>query len=428
MQNMPPPLRFRAASWVLYDLANTIFSAAITFLFVPNIAAASTGLINSLAMIVAGIGTPIFASLADRTGNAGRYNTIATLVCIVALSLLGVFESTPALLTTFFIATLFYQAALVFYNSLLPSVALENRLGLVSGLGVGLGYLGTVLTLVVFLPLQRVMGLQSEFFPVALAFLVFALPCMLLVRDRRPINREKITLPLVRQQWAELLETLRTLPKTPALMWFLIANFWAVDVLNTAILFYGRFLKDSFEPLAKRGELSLLGYHIFNIQDFIIIGGLAVNLPALIYGLGLGHFADRFGARKMYLISIASFSVGLIGAGIFGGWAPLWFLISICFFAGLGLAGVWTVGRKILIELVPRDLVARYFGLYGITNKVSVIGSTVCGVMLQYFGPRWAILSQVFPLLLAFFCLYMMWKSTHNSTSDEKNKASRSSP
>jgi UMF1 family MFS transporter len=414
METMPPPLRFRAASWVTYDLANTIFSAAVTFLFVPNIAAASTGVINSLAMIAAAIATPLFASLADRTGQASRYNTIATLICIAAMTLFGVFTTTPALLMAFFVATLFYQAALVFYNSLLPSVATENRLGVVSGLGVGLGYIGTVLTLIIFLPVQRSLGLRAGFFLCAFAFLIFALPCMLLVRDRRPIIPEKISLPLIRQQWGELLHTLYSLPKTPALMWFLIANFWAVDVLNTAILFYGRFLKDSFEPLAKAGELSLFGYPITDIQNFIIIGGLAVNLPALVYGLTLGYLADRFGSRKMYVVSIAAFSLGLVGAGIFGGWAPLWFLVSISILAGLGLAGVWTVGRKLLIELVPRDLVARYFGLYGITNKVSVIGSTVCGLMLQYFGPRWAILSQVLPLLLAFFCMYMMWRSSRD--------------
>jgi len=43
-------------------------------------------------------------------------------------------------------AMMFFQAALVFYNSLLPSVASEEHIGLVSGLGVGLGLSGTVFT------------------------------------------------------------------------------------------------------------------------------------------------------------------------------------------------------------------------------------------------------------------------------------------
>ncbi len=404
---MDKPHKFLTASWVLYDLANTVFSATITFIFAKHVGAASTGMVNSLAMVAAGVATPLFASLADRTGRAGGYNSIATLICIAAMASFGMVSSTSALLTAFFVATLFYQAALVFYNSLLPSVAGEEHMGLVSGLGVGLGYLGTVFTLVIALPLENRLGLRPAYFLTALTFLICALPCMLLVRDRRPIIRDPVTLSLIRGQWWELLGTIRNLPRQPALMWFLLANFCAVDVLNTAILFYGRFIQDCFKPLADSGNLTLFG-RPYPLSTFLIIGGLAVNVPALGYGLILGYFADRFGSARMFVVSIACLSGGLAGAAFFGGWAPMLFLVSICFFGGLGLAGIWTVGRKMLIQLVPRELVARYFGLYGITNKVSVVGSTVCGVMISLYGPRIAILSQVLPLLIAFFCMYRM--------------------
>jgi UMF1 family MFS transporter len=414
-----PPLPYRTTSWVLYDLANTIFSATVTFLFAANVPAASTGVINSLAMIVAGFATPIFASVADRTGRAGEYNALTTLIGIAAMGCFGIFSSTTTLLIAFFVATLFYQAALVFYNSLLPSVARDEHLGLVSGLGVGLGYIGTVFTLVIALPLKSKLGLDAAYFVTTAAFLLFALPCLLLVRDRRPISREKISFPLVRSQWRELFQTVKTLPQQPALLWFLIANFWAVDVLNTAILFFGRFLKDAFLPMAERGELVLMGKSIASIDTFLIIGGIAVNVPALFFGLGMGYLADRFGSRKMFFISIAALSLGLTGAGIFGGWEPMGFLLSICLCGGIGLAGIWTVGRKLLIQLVPRELVARYFGLYGITNKVSVIGSTVFGLMLTYWGPRWAILSQVLPLIFAFFCVAMMARAKTHRRQDQ---------
>jgi MFS transporter, UMF1 family len=403
-----PPHKWMTASWVLYDLAGTVFSATVTFLFVPHVGAASTGIINSVAMIIAGLGTPLVACLADRTGQAGRYNTLATLLCISAMAMFGVFSSNFFLMAAFFVAIIGYQAALTFYNSLLPSVASERHMGLVSGLGVGLGYLGTVFTLMIALPIQTKLGVRPAYFATAGAFLICALPCMLFVRDRRPIVRENISRSLIKSQWWELVETVRNLPRQPVLMWFLLGNFFAVDVLHTAILFYGRFLKDCFEPMARAGKLVLLGYPIHNISDFLIIGGLAVNIPALVYGLVLGHLADRIGSPKVFVLAIACLAGGLAGAAFFGGWAPMLFLVSICFFGGLGLAGIWTVGRKLLIQLVPRELVARYFGLYGITSKVSVIGSTVCGVMISLYGPRIAILSQVLPLLVSFFCLYKM--------------------
>jgi hypothetical protein len=58
--------------------------------------------------------------------------------------------------------------------------------------------------------------------------------------------------------------------------------------------------------------------------------------------------------------------------------------------------------------------------LYGITNKVSVIGSTVFGLMLTYWGPRLAILTQVLPLFFAFFCVAMMTRHSHSHSEENK--------
>ncbi len=362
-------------------------------------------------MLIAGLGTPLIASVADRTGHAGRYNAVAALGCIASMAMIGLVRPIPLMLIFFFLGTIFYQAALVFYNTLLPSVASERHMGLVSGLGVGLGYIGTVLTLFIALPIQQKFGFNSAFIITAALFLIFASPCMLFVRDLRCLDRQPISLDLFRRQWGELLHTVRSLPEYPALMWFLLANFFAVDVLGTSILFYARFLKDAFGPMIEADKMVLLGYPVRTVSDFLIIGGLAVNIPALAFGTLTGHLADRFGARKLFVISVASLTLGLLGSAVFGGWQPLAFLISICCFGGVGLAGIWTVGRKLLIQLVPRELVARFFGLYGITTKLSVVGSAVCGVIMQYFGYRIAILSLVVPLALTFWCLAEMNRS-----------------
>ena len=65
---------------------------------------------------------------------------VAILKIIVVEALAGV------ILVAYFFATICYQAALVFYNAMLPSVSTSANIGVVSGLGVGLGYLGTVFT------------------------------------------------------------------------------------------------------------------------------------------------------------------------------------------------------------------------------------------------------------------------------------------
>ena len=406
-----PHSRLQTASWVLYDLANTIYSATITFLFALYVESATAiGVTTMLSMVVAGLATPLFAAVADRTGRAGAYCTVTTLGCIAGLSYFGIGTPAPphGLLVALFFSNVCYQAALVFYNSMLPSVASESRMGVVSGLGVGLGYLGTAFTLAVLLPIQSNYGWRPAFFTAAGAFFIAALPCMLLVRDRRPIVPAKVTGAVISQQWHELLATVRRLPAKPALMWFLLANFFAVDVLNTAILFFGKFVKRGFIDMAESGTLSLFGHAVPSIGRFVMIAGLCVNVPALVFGLLLGFLADRIGSLRAFALSLASLAVGLVGAVAFCGWGPELFLIAMCGFGGLGLAGIWTAGRKLLVELVPIEHVGRYFGLYGITNKVSIIGAVVFGVLLDAWGPRAAIGSQVFGLGLAFACLWRM--------------------
>ena len=179
----------RTAAWVLYDLANTIYSATITFVFTPYAekelgGLTGHGVTNLLSMVAAALLVPFFGALVDTTSRTRRYLTIATLLCVTAL--LGwSFNFGPFwLLACYFAANLAYNVALVFYNSLLTSVAPPKRAGRISSLGVGVGYMGTLLVLAILLtahPSPRV------FFAIAAGlFLLLALPCMLLVKDRRP--------------------------------------------------------------------------------------------------------------------------------------------------------------------------------------------------------------------------------------------------
>lgn len=415
---MPPPKPAATVTWVLYDLANTIYAATVTYLLMTHLDKAFSygssvaGTVQMAAMILAGVASPVFACLADHTGKTHVYCAVATVLCIVAMSGFAVFMDGEApLLACFFFSTVFYQAALVFYNSLLPSVATERRAGLVSGLGVGFGYLGTVFTLLVAVSVQRAHGLRAAFWVTSVGFLIGALPMMLLVRERRPIERQRFSWPLVGRQFGELARTLRDLPKRRALMWFLIGNFFAVDVLNTAILFFAAFCVRCFEGSVKAGTLVLAGWPITSILTFKMVSGMAVTMSAFVCGILMGWLTDRIGSRRAYTLSILCLAVALAGGAAFAGGSALLFLVVLCGFGGVGLAGIWTAGRKLLIDLAPRDQIGRYFGLYGVTNKVSVIGCAIFGLLMDTLSPRIALISLVVPLVFALFCVYRMRKA-----------------
>ena len=412
---------------MLYDVANTVYAAVLTYLFFPYVgelfgSRTIQGIVNSASMIAAGLCVPVFASMADHTGRARTYLIVTTLGCIGGLALFGA-SSTPFLLmAAFFVANLCYNAALVFYNSLLPSVASDDRQGLVSGLGVGFGYIGTMI-IVVLLDLPEQVGYGMTFLIAAMIFFGLALPCFLLVKERRVSSREPFSTALAKRQFRSVWATVKGLPADRAVMWFLLGNFFCVDVLNTAIAFFGDFTKNTFfvnggsvdNPVwVAAGNVNLFGHLIETPGELLKIAGLSLNALALVFGVLLGFMTDRFGALRMLRLAALFLLLGLLGAAFTGGWDVRWFVVSICGFGALGLAGIWTAGRKLLIELAPREKLGEYFGLYGITVKLSVIGSAAFGIIKdvasdwsgeELFGWQMAIGTQAVPLLIGIVLL-----------------------
>ena len=429
--NAPPPpvhlektLPVASAAWVLYDTANTVYAAVLTYIFAPYVVELFGGLtiqgiVSSASMIVAGLCVPVFASLADHTGRARLYLVLSTMACILGSAAFGLSSVPFIVMATFFVANFGYNAALVFYNSLLVSVAADKHQGLVSGLGVGLGYIGTMI-IVVLLGLPDSVGYPATFAISAAIFFVLALPAFLLVRERRVQAREKFSGALVKRQFASVLRTIKGLPRDRAVMWFLLGNFFCVDVLNTAIFNFGSFTRGTFfintgtadAPVwvARAGaDLTIFGHLVETPGALLTYAGLSLNLLALVFGMTLGFMTDRWGSLRVLRLSAAFLVIGLLGAAVGGGSSLTLFLVGICGFGALGLAGIWTAGRKLLIELSPREKLGEYFGLYGITTKLSVFGTTVFGVVFDtvhhatgndLYGWKAALTLQAVPLLI----------------------------
>lgn len=411
-----------AVAWVLYDLANTVYVATLTFIFVPYLGdlfemRSVVGIVSSISMICAGMLVPLFAAAGDRTGRCRTYLIVATMACIVPMALFGATASLIPLMAAFFMANLAYNGSLVFYNALLPSVAADRNQGLISGLGVGLGYIGTLVTLVIVLPLQDKIGTPNTFYLTAALFLVFALPSFLLVRERRVLVSEPFSRDLVKRSFGAVIKTVKSLPANKPVMWFLLGNFFCVDVLNTAILFFGDLTSTTFEPSINEGKATIFGHVIESTTGLLMLAGITLNGLALIFGVTLGFLTDRLGSLRVLRFSAACLVVGLLGAAFAAGETVLGYLIGICGFGGLGLSGIWTAGRKLLIELSPREKVGEYFGLYGITTKLSVLGSAAVGILQdvvsnqtgsELTGWKVAIGAQAIPLMLGILFLAMV--------------------
>lgn len=409
----PPPSRLRAAAWVLYDLANTVYAATVTFLFTPYAKEAlggdlrGVGLVQFASMALAGVLVPVFGALLDQTARTRGYLTIATLLCIAATAAFGADVAPGWLLAAFFVANVAYNLGLLFYNALLPAVAAPGGEGRLSGLGTGVGYLGTIVVLAVLMPLP--VGDAARFPLAALLFLVTAAPCLLLVRDpRRP--RGNGSAAAVRAAFRQLGATLRDLPRQRALLWFLVGNFCLVDVLNTAVLYFADFTASVFHASAAQGPLRLLGVEFAGdgaLRDFVIVLGLLLNGLALVFGLVQGPLSDRAPLAVMRSSGVALL-VALGGGALFGGVSELGYALTLVAAGAYGLAGIWTAGRTVVVRLAPPERVGEYFGLYGITVKLSVVGGAVYGLVEYHAGAKPAMLAQGAQLLIGLLCLAMV--------------------
>ena len=391
-------------SWAMYDFANTIYSAIVVTAFFPlfmkRLAGRDlyTGLAQTLSMVVAGILVPVAGAWADRTGKAKRYLWWLTLACCIATFCIGLAAddkpyaaetaTAPAhiivsALLLFGLANLSYQAALAFYNSLLPTVASPKRQGKVSGLGVGLGYVGVFVALPLALWLTRHTGsMRGTFLLAGALFLVSSIPTFLFVRPDLPTHNVPLNFALVRQQFRQLGGTLKEIWGYPAVLFFFIGNFLCVDVVNTLIMWTRPYLihGSGFSEDASGNVL------------------MGMTATAVLFSFVMGWLTDRIGPKRTMLTAAGSMIACLTIAGSVS-FRPV-LLPAILVFGSAGLAGTWVAGRKFLLEVAPPDKVGEFFGLYGVTVKLSVFGCTLFSALADTAGYRVALLSLLGPMVV----------------------------
>jgi UMF1 family MFS transporter len=393
----------RAGSWAMYDFANTIYSFIVVTMYLPPLLEKITGsnflmsFSNVFSMVIAGFSAPALGALTDRSKCAKRWLIIVTIICCVACGGIGILiyiNPNPELVMcfviglTFVIANFTYQIGLMFYNSFLPTLVPKSIQGKVSGLGIALGYVGV---LAVIIPAKYVYlwNYWSVFLFGGVMFFLFSLPMFIFVPERMPLKDEKITGKVVKEEIHQFVELFKNVSRNKNLLYCLLANFLAVDAVNTAILFFTTFLKKAvFYGLEKK-----------TMENYITNQMLALTISAVIMSFVIGWLTDKIGSKKSFFV--AAISMGT--ASVCGCLIPrgLGFYFTVTVFGGAGLVGAWTAGRKLLADITPEGKEGEYFGLYGLTNKSSAVG-TIFFATITYFLPKFNIVTEPVAYRVAF--------------------------
>jgi len=406
---VPRPEPGTAASavraWCLYDWANSAFATTITAAVLPpffaaaaarsmpaHLATAWWGYASAIAMLAAALLGPVLGSAADRLGR--RKLLLFACVLTGSLATFGMAlvpgHEWRGLLATFGVAFIAFATGNVLYDSLLPAVAAPGELHRVSARGFAYGYFGGGLLLAINLAwilFPRRFGLADveaatrlSFASVAAWWLAFSLPLFRRVPEPRPApgaSRGRATAGAVLRG---VVETARSLPRSPERFRFLVAFWLYSDGIGTVIK-----MATVYGSEAGIGRADLIG------------ALLMVQILAAPASLAFGRLARPLGPQRAVALGLAGY-VAVTVLGFFLS-RPIHFWVLAALVA-MVQGGTQALSRSMFASLVPNRQVSELFGFYSVSEKLAgVAGPLLFGLVAQWSGAgRFAVLT-----LLPFF-------------------------
>ena len=422
-------------SWAMYDFANSAFTTlVVTFIygtyFTQSIADNeilgtkywSWGI--SITAIVVALCSPVLGAIADSVGSRKRIMFISTLVCVFATALLFFPQNGQVFLalSLFIVANIAFEFGTVFCNAYLPELTTENRIGKLSGMAWGLGYVGGLSALVVALLFfvqseQPLLGFSTDNgehiratnLLVSLWFLVFSLPFFIWVKDKKKKDKTPLN-QLVKDSFVALKKTFQELSSYRQIFRFLVARLVYNDALITIFAFGGIY------------AASTIG---FSFEEIIVLG-IVLNVMAGIGAFVFGYLDDGKGSKTVILWSIVFLMTACLIAFlapelpglfqfIFGGKAiPDWFNAKNLFWMAAILIGLFSgpnqsASRSHMARITPQKKRNEFFGFYAFSGKMTAfLGPFLFGLATSYFESQQAGLIVIFIL---FFIGYRLMKA-----------------
>jgi UMF1 family MFS transporter len=358
-----PSLR-STASWVVYDLGDTVFQQTMLTNYFPVWVVAVMGgvdghisLVNTITMVLMlGVG-PWIGAVSDQLPRRVPLLIITVAGCCLLTFFVG--GSLWTSLALFLGANLFFQAGVVVYDALLPAVSTPANRGRVGGIASGLSNLGALLGLGLgFLVLRAGGDYETIFRFTAIAFLLLAIPCFLWVKEPPRTDEQVAPLSAARGALRDLVATAHRARSYPDLIRFLVGRAFYAEAANTIGLFLGIYL------------VVTLGF-TSEEKDLMLLTGLS---GAVVGGIFWGFVVDRIGARDslMRVLTLWSTALALVAATGFSllPEEALWLIAPL---AGFGLGGIWASDRPLMVGIAPPQYLGQFYGLYALAGRFAAL-------------------------------------------------------
>ena len=418
------PVRERA-SWALYDFANTIFSMNVATLYfsvwlIKDLGASSMlyALGNGISSFLVVLSVPLLGAISDATRRRKPWVVGFTIASCLACAAIGIFGQTTIPLTgaevigaapaggwvpslgtlgwvifAFIVANYTYQAAQPFYNAMMPDLVPPEEQGRLSGIGTAVGYIGTIVGLLLIFPffggavplvgalpagfvdaLRTIVpftghaGRVSTFLPTGILFLLFSLPLFFFCHDHFP-RASKTSVPWA-QAFRDVAQTLRDARRYPGVLTFILASFLYQDAIGTIVSFMAIYAVKAM-GFADGTETTLF---------------LVLTIPAIFGSYAAGRLVDRIGAKRTLVITIVAWIILLIGMVLAPTQAAFW---GVGLAIGLIFGAVPTAERPLLLSLIPAEEAGRFFSLMLLSSRAAAVaGPFVWSITVDVLEPQ----------------------------------------
>lgn len=373
--------------WAIYDWANSAFATAVMAGFFPiffkeywsygadvNMSTARLGLGNSMAGIIVALMAPVLGAIADKGSVKKKF--------LVFFAYLGVLMTAALFLVqkgdwgwaifVYVMGIIGFSGANIFYDSLLPSVADEDKIDYISGLGYAMGYLGggLLFLVTVFMTLlPEKFGLSDAETAIRYAFILvaswwglFTIFTILWVQEEETATTPPQGVSFIADGFRQLIGTFKKIRHLRTVLLFLVAYWFYIDGVDTII----RMAVD-------------YGMSIGFSSNDLIVALLITQFVGFPSALVFGKLGQQWSVRKSIFIAIGIYIFITIWGTMMTTQQEFYVLAII---VGLVQGGIQALSRSYYSRLIPKNQAAEYYGFYNMVGKFgTILGPVLMGIV-----------------------------------------------
>jgi MFS transporter, UMF1 family len=424
--------------WVMYDWANSVYNLVISSSVFPIFYEANTranyakslglddqklvdpndvtvdffglnvspsvlySMVLSFSFLMVSFFSPLLSGIADYTGSKKRFLQFFCYLGAFACTTLYFFDASRielGMLSILFGSIGFWNS-LVFYNSFLPEIAERDQHDRISARGFILGYIGSMICLVICLAM--IMGIgphmtKYSFLLVGVWWVGFAQITYAVLPNN--IHRKKPEAGYIWKGFKELKKVFQEFQETNRLKKYLRAFFFFNTGVQTVMLMATIFASKAIKWPGDSGTSGLITA-ILLIQ---ILGAIGARLMSEL-AIKVGNIRTLIGAVIIW-IAICAFAF-IVETPI-----QFYFLAAA---VGLVMGGVQAIARSTYSKFLPDTTdTASYFSFYDATEKVGIVLGTAFFGGMEYFfdNIRYSVFSVAFFFVLGIIFLLLVPKN-----------------